>query len=343
MKLVRILTCVVPLVLCATANARAEASAQERAAASRLFDDAGKLFAAGNAAEACPKYAESQRLDPQLGTLLHLAECYAKLGKTASAWASFRDAAEIAHKRADPREGKIRDRVGKLEASLSNLVITVDEPSSEVEVREDGVLVGRAIWGSPVPVDPGTHSITASAPGKQPWTSEVEVPATAGQLQVQVPPLEAAQAPPSEPVAQPPKAQDVPSPVSPAHDTRASGLFGLSKQSLAGWSLIGAGAVGVGVGVVFTLQRSNELDARDAICPTGVCPQAELDADRAAIARHTKDARSDGTIAAIGYVAGGVLAAGGVVLLLTDHHSSSVGFTPLLAPGFAGLSVGGKL
>lgn len=343
MKLTRILTRVVPFVLCAGAHAHAQASAQERAAASRLFDDAGKLFAAGNAAEACPKYAESQRLDPQLGTLLHLAECYAKLGKTASAWTSFRDAAEIAHKRADPREGKIRDRVSKLEATLSNLVITVAEPSADVEVREDGALVGRAIWGSPVPVDPGTHSIAASATGKQTWTSEVEVPATAGQLQVQVPPLEATPVAASAPtVAQPPKTPE--SPPGPApNETRTSGLFGLSTQSLAGWSLVGAGAIGVGVGIVFTLKRSNEVDARDSICPTGVCPQAELDADRAAIARHTSDARTDGTIATIGYVAGGVLAAGGVVLLLTDRHSSNVGFTPLLGPGLAGLSVGGSL
>src|SRR5215471_6038057 len=76
--------------------ALAEPSAQEKAMASQLFDDAEKAIAEGNVTDACPKYAESQRLDPQLGTLLHLGECYARADKSASAWASFKDALEIA-------------------------------------------------------------------------------------------------------------------------------------------------------------------------------------------------------------------------------------------------------
>ncbi len=349
MKLTRTLTQSALFVLLVAANARAEASSQDRATASRLFDDAGRLMASGHANEACPKYAESERLDPELGTLLHLGECYAKVGKSASAWASFRDASEIAHNRADPREAKIRERVAKLETSLSNLVIAVADPSPEIEVRQDGALVGRAVWGSPVPVDPGAHTITAAAPGKKPWTAPVEVAGNAAAVRVEVPVLEAAPAAASAPPAAAP-APKTPEPsgaatashaLAPATDSK---FLGLSTQSLAGWSMIGVGAIGVGVGVVFTLQRSSALDARNAVCPTGVCPQAELDVDRAAIASHTSDARSDGTIAMVGYIAGGVLAAGGVVLLLTDHHrSSDVGLTPLVSPGFAGLTLGGRL
>src|SRR3954469_14435563 len=135
------------LLLCAT-FARAQSSTQGRAVASRLYDDASALMASGQTAEACPKYAESQRLDPQLGTLLHLGECYAKLGKTASAWTSFKEAADIAAQRSDKREDKIRERIAILEKTLSNLVIVVDasEPAG-LELRQDGELVGRAGWG----------------------------------------------------------------------------------------------------------------------------------------------------------------------------------------------------
>jgi len=106
-------------------TALAEGSAQEKAMASQLFDDAERLFAAQNFAQACPKYAESHRLDPQLGSLLHLGECYTRLGRTASAWASFKDALELALARGDAREARIRQRIAELELHLPKLVILV--------------------------------------------------------------------------------------------------------------------------------------------------------------------------------------------------------------------------
>jgi hypothetical protein len=42
----------------------------------QLFDEAERLVASGKYADACPKYAESNRLDPQLGVLMYLADCY---------------------------------------------------------------------------------------------------------------------------------------------------------------------------------------------------------------------------------------------------------------------------
>jgi hypothetical protein len=42
-------------------------------------------------------------------------------------------------------------------------------------------------------------------------------------------------------------------------------------------------------------------------------------------------------------VGGGLVATGDVVFLLAPHKHSTVGVTPLVAPGFAGVSVGGRL
>ena len=143
-----------------TAGAQAPA-AENAAAASQLFDEAQQLMAEGKAAAACPKYAESQRLDPQLGTLLYLAECYASVGRTASAWVSFKAAVEIAAQKKDPREAKARTRLAELDAKLSRMTISVAPRTQPVEIRRDGELVGSAMWGSPIPVDPGRHTITA--------------------------------------------------------------------------------------------------------------------------------------------------------------------------------------
>lgn len=59
------------------------------AAAQGLFDEARALMAAGQAAEACPKLEESQRLDPGSGTLMNLARCYEQTNRIATAWSTY--------------------------------------------------------------------------------------------------------------------------------------------------------------------------------------------------------------------------------------------------------------
>src|SRR5579862_5648801 len=73
-------------------------SASEQAAAEALFNQARDLMAAKQYADACPKFAESERLDPAPGTLLNLATCYERNGQIASAWVTFKEAATAAHK-----------------------------------------------------------------------------------------------------------------------------------------------------------------------------------------------------------------------------------------------------
>src|SRR5687767_1891178 len=66
------------------------------AAAEALFGEAKKLAAQGKYAEACPKFAESNKLDRGAGTLIHLGDCYEKNKQTASAWATYKEAASAA-------------------------------------------------------------------------------------------------------------------------------------------------------------------------------------------------------------------------------------------------------
>src|SRR5258706_7527469 len=100
------------------------ARAGDPAAAQALFDQAKQLVAAQRYSEACPKLEESQRLDPGMGTLFHLADCDEHIGKTATAWAAFLDVAGQARSAGQqPRERIARERAAALEPTLARLPI----------------------------------------------------------------------------------------------------------------------------------------------------------------------------------------------------------------------------
>ena len=61
-----------------------------------LFEDGVRLMKAGQFDEACPKIAESQRLEPRPGTLFTLAECLANDGKIATALARYEEYLRVA-------------------------------------------------------------------------------------------------------------------------------------------------------------------------------------------------------------------------------------------------------
>jgi len=170
-------------------------SGGNRAAAEALFNQGRDLMTAGKFAEACPKFEASQQLDPGLGTMLNLAECYEKTGRTASAWAEYREAIPLA--RAAGSKARLdlaTERAQALQDRLSTLTIRAmsgDDEGVHLEVRRDGVALQEAELGSPIPVDPGEHVVEAVAPGKQPWTSKVQVGGDAAKVSVEIPKLQA--------------------------------------------------------------------------------------------------------------------------------------------------------
>ena len=80
--------------LCSTPAQASETAA----AAEHLFREGQRLMQEEDYAAACPKLADSHKLDPGVGTLLNLALCYRKAGKTASAWSTYQEAAALARK-----------------------------------------------------------------------------------------------------------------------------------------------------------------------------------------------------------------------------------------------------
>ncbi len=161
------------------------------ALAETLFQDGKRLLEQGDARAACPKLAESLRLDRATGTLLALAMCHEVEGRLASAWAEYLEVVARAKKdgRAD-REEAARQYAHALEARLSTLSIAVPAAVAQIPglaVQRDGLALEAPAWSTAVPVDPGRHVVVAAAPGRRGWTTSVTVNGPADHQTVTVP------------------------------------------------------------------------------------------------------------------------------------------------------------
>ena len=110
------------------------------AAAEALFREGRELIEKGEVDAACEKFAESQRLDASSGTLLNLASCHEKQGKTATAWAEFLAAARLARTQGRPERSKeAESRAAALEPTLAYVRITMDDPVEGLTIHRDEV------------------------------------------------------------------------------------------------------------------------------------------------------------------------------------------------------------
>ena len=317
-------------VLAASSYARpARADGEDPALAESLFQEARKLSDAGNFKEACPKFLASQKASPAAGTLLNLGACYEKLGLFASAWARYREAVAAAQRsgRAD-REKTARERAQKVEPRLSHLTITAKE--SGIEIRRDDVVIDDAALGTQIPIDAGSHTITARAAGKKTWTKTLSV-LEAQSESITIPALdEDPNHESQETGTTPPKPADPDNPA-PAK----SGGSGLRTGS---YVALGLGVVGVGVGTYFGIQTFSNWSSAQPLCPRNVCDSGGVTlADKA---------KNDGNISTVAFVIGGVFVATGAVLFIVSPSSnakSSLFVAPNVSPSFAGLSFGGGL
>lgn len=300
----------------------------QAASAEALFREARELSAQGHYAEACPKFAASQRLDPGYGTLYNLGECLSHEGKTASAWAAFHEAAALARSTGQAeREAKATRAVTTLEAKLERMTISVSAPPPGLVVKRGGITVDAAAWGSALPVDPGKYVIEASAPGKKPFSIEVSTTGPGKPVLVEIPAL--AEAPP-----EPAPITAAPLPIAPAADSGAS-------RRIAAYVTGGVGVAGIVVGAVMgSMARSKWNEAQTQHCRTStLCDAAGVDL--------VSGAKTEATVATAGFIAGGALIATGVVLFVTALPKSPATtgrlvVSPVLDPTQGGLLLQGS-
>jgi hypothetical protein len=272
--------------------------------AEQLFQEGKKLLSAGDYARACPLLAKSFELDPGTGTLLALAICHEREGKLATAFREYGDVITRARRdgrsdRADAAAAAMR----QLEPALPRITVEVPDDVAGLKglsIRRNGEPVTKDLFGTGVPVDPGTYRIEATAEGREPFVSDVTIDGASDRKAVRIALRE--RTTDAEGNAQPQVIADVPPPASPAKKVATVVAFG-------------AAGVGLAAGVTFGVLA---LDARgdiDRACPDRQCPASERDA----LGR----ARTFADLATAGFVLAGIGAASGAILILLTPQAKS--------------------
>jgi hypothetical protein len=164
-------------------------SAANSALAQSLFEEGRELMEQGKYDVACERFSESNKLDPGGGTLLNLAVCHEREGRIATAYVEFNEALGFAVREGrKDREQLARERISALGPVLPRVHLSLAGPAPPgLELRMDGAALAlqAAMPNAPsLPVDPGPHRLTATAPNHV--SVNVDVMATRGASAVEL-------------------------------------------------------------------------------------------------------------------------------------------------------------
>jgi hypothetical protein len=286
-------------VLSIASVARAEPSAADRAAAQSLFDEGRQLMDAGQYEQACERFARSQKIDAGGGTLLNLAMCHDKQGLVATAYTEYNDALSQALRdgRTD-REQLARERIDALGPTIPRVRVSFAggaPPGLEVRIDGEPLALDALDPAAPLlPMDPGVHRFTASAPDREPRTVEVTVAAGARVTNVVIPALGIAS----------------------AQKTGETAPSSGSARKTTGYVIGLAGLAAIGVGVGFGVDALAKQRESNDKCPTDRCsdPSAVSASDHAVTSAWVSDIAIGAGVVAVGVA---------LYLVLTSPSSSS--------------------
>jgi hypothetical protein len=324
------------------------ASAGDKVAADAFFTQGMNALKSNDFAGACTAFKASEDADPSSGTEINLGVCNEKLGKLASAWHWYNEAARTAPTQNRPdRAEQAKKEADRLYPKTHRLIIVFADHADELAVNRDGdeSKVPAGLNQLEVPIDPGTHTITVSAKGKKPQKKEVTANMAAASDKLEFAKLE--DAPEEKPLPNVP-------PGGPGQDYKPpeSGGSDGSKQRNIGFIVGGAGIVAgiVAVGLELLALREDdkrkEQDTALSTPPLKDAPATDTAKQNAISSRDShKSAASGDQLGAIVVGAAGVVMIGiGVTLVLTAGSSKPTTGThvvPFVTRDTAGVGLGG--
>lgn len=176
-----------------------------------------------------------------------------------------------------------------------------DDVKNYYDAPEAGPLILR--------VRPGVHRFTAQWGDQAAQTRELET-SVKGAHEVKF------EAPKPEPVAAPPQPVLAPTPEpAPASVSTHDGFF---QSPVPMYISFGAGAVGVGLGVLFLTQRSSAASEGDSKYTACLASQSCITSDQRAMERLDDKAGTMGTLSVVSFGVGAIGVGAGVTLLLMN-------------------------
>jgi tetratricopeptide repeat protein len=266
--------------------------------AEALFAEGRDAARLGDWARACPKFAESLRLEPAVGTRLNLARCEAKLGRLATARQHFaRVVDELPVD--DDRLPYARQQLEELEQQAPRIEIRLEPGVDGAVIALDGEALGADRAGDSLIVDPGAHVVTVDAPGRP--RARYEVTLRPGERRT----LEVAPAPLPAPAPTP----RLPRPL-PARAPEPSSTPAPAPQAVGGWTSLAIGSAALGASAIFgALVLARKAEVEDHCSDDYACDDAGLDA--------SSSGRVLSSLATASFVVGIAGIGTGIVLVLT--------------------------
>lgn len=297
-----------------------EASPAALVAARELFREATEDVDAGRFEVALEKFKRVAAVKETAAVRFNIGRCEESLGRTGTALADF----ELAEREAksDPKAGDeiarlAHEHAGAVRPRVPRLTLLGTQGSAAAPeglvVSLDGGKLSAGTLGVPLPLDPGTHTVDATAPGRTPFHAEIALQAgDTKEVQITVP--GAASAPPDE------------------DDAGA-----VSRRRTVGFVVAGGGvALGAGA-LVFLVLHNGAVSDLDALCPGGACG---VGVDHTQALDLQSRARRDQALA-IGFGAASVVALGaGAYFLFSKPSSSHASPAAWLAPSAPGAAAG---
>jgi hypothetical protein len=303
-----------------------EPSAAELASARSLFNEARAAEDRGDWSEALSKLDAVAKVKMTPQVRFHLGLCQEHTTRLVEALNNLERAASegaehnlpMVVEEATEHAASVRERLPKLSILLP--------ARTDAHVEIDGQVLATVLLSRPVPFDPGSHKIVATAPGLV-FSQEFTI-AEREEKRIEVVFSPAPGSPiPSPFAAAPPKASAA---ASVPQEPSSAPFF---RSPTVGWVAVGAGGAMLVGASVSILVRQNAINEIESQCPTHQGCTRNLESSQST-------ARTFGALGVAFGILGGASVVTGVVILAQPHHESvpaaAISVAPWMTAGGAG-------